>query len=201
MQGMQNQKRHICFFSRKCDTCILFLKELDRSGYLSEFVMQSVDGKPRSELPRFLKKVPTIVVKEDDGSSKTLEGEDCVNWLFTRKMREQSASRPAPAASVPSQAMAQVAEVMEFNQIELGGGREMYSFIDEEATGGNGSARILKNYDYIAGPPMISAQGQMMSPPAAMAPKKSKKEEMFDAQFEAFQRDREMGMPKARPRQ
>ncbi len=162
--------------------------------------MQSVDGKPRAELPRFLKKVPTIVVKEPDGSSNTLEGEDCVNWLFTRKMQEQSASRAAPAASVPSQAMAQAAEVMEFNQIELGGGREMYSFIDEEATGGNGSARILKNYDYIGGPPMISAQGQMM-PPAALAPKKSKKEEMFDAQFEAFQRDREAGMPKARPRQ
>ncbi len=198
---MQNQKRHICFFSRKCDTCILFLKELDRSSYLSEFAFQCIDGKPRSELPRFLKKVPTIVVKEDDGSSNTLEGEDCVNWLFTRKMREQAASRPAPAASVPSQAMAQAAEVMEFNQIELGGGREMYSFIDEEATGGNGSARILKNYDYIAGPPMISAQGQMMAPPAAMAPKKSKKEEMFDAQFEAFQRDREAGMPKMRPRQ
>lgn len=162
--------------------------------------MQSVDGKPRAELPRFLKKVPTIVVKEDDGSSNTLEGEDCVNWLFTRKMREQAASRPAPAASVPSQAMAMAAEVMEFNQIELGGGREMYSFIDEEATGGNGSARILKNYDYIAGPPMISAQGQVMPPPT-MAPKKSKKEEMFDAQFEAFQRDREAGMPKPRPRQ
>jgi hypothetical protein len=198
---MQNQKRHICFFSRKCDTCILFLKELDRSAYLSEFAFQCVDGKPRSELPRFLKKVPTIVVKEDDGSSNTLEGEDCVNWLFTRKMKEQNSSRAAPAASVPSQAMAHAAEVMEFNQIELGGGREMYSFIDEEVNGGNGSARILKNYDYIAGPPMISAQGQMMSPPAAMAPKKSKKEEMFDAQFEAFQRDREAGMPKMRPRQ
>jgi hypothetical protein len=197
---MQNQKRHICFFSRKCDTCILFLKELDRSAYLSEFAFQCVDGKPRAELPRFLKKVPTIVVKENDGSSNTLEGEDCVNWLFTRKMQEQTASRPAPAAAVPSQAMAQAAEVMEFNQIELGGGREMYSFIDEEATGGNGSLRILKNYDYIAGPPMISAQGQVIAPPS-MAPKKSKKEEMFDAQFEAFQRDREMGMPKRRPAQ
>lgn len=198
---MQNQKRYICFFSRKCDTCILFLKELDRSGYLSEFAMQSVDGKPRADLPRFLKKVPTIVVKEDDGSSNTLEGEDCINWLFTRKMREQSASRSAPASALPSQAMEQAAEVMEFNQIELGGGREMYSFIDEEATGGNGSARILKNYDYIGGAPMIGAQGQMMPPQAALGPKKSKKEEMFDAQFEAFQRDRDSGMPKQRPRQ
>ena len=89
-----------------------------------------------------------------------------------------------------------------FNILENGAiGTDTYSFLDSDgATDGNGGARIQHSYVFLNGAP-----GSMGKPTATVLTnhndKRSKKEEMFDAQMEQYQRERAKGMPQMVMRQ
>jgi hypothetical protein len=198
---MASQKA-ICYLSAKCPWSIAFLKELDQTSFKNEVKLVCVDPSPnRPPLPSFLKKVPTLVVA---GDPEPKTDSEVMNWLSIRKLQTQAirARPPAPGVSAPSQVQQSLpSEPEPFIFSEMGGaGQDPYSFIDQDtSTAGNGGMRIAHNFEFLGGPLLSQGGGGEMPP--AMGQKKSKKEEMFDAQMEAYQRDRESGMPQARPRQ
>lgn len=206
------QQRHIAFVSPKCQWSLGFLRELEKTPYLAEFKIVDVATLPKP-YPSFLKKVPTLVITNDQREKEILTDAEVMNWLSLRKLRDSSRTpRAAPAGvSAPSAVQQSVpGEPEPFVFSEMGGsGQDPYSFIDQDTnTQGNGGMRIQHNYEYLGmdaafgdggGPAPLSAP--QMSGGGAGGQKKSKKEEMFDAQMEAYQREREMGMPQVRPRQ
>ena len=90
--------------------------------------------------------------------------------------------------------------------MEMGGmGQDPYSFLDQDtSTAGNGGMRIQHSFEYLAGATAMgtaSAAGIGGGGDSRGGQQKSKKEELFDKQMEAYQREREAGMPQMRPRQ
>lgn len=202
--GMASAQNAICYVSAKCPWSIAFLKELDQTSFKNEVKLVCVDPSPnRPPLPSFLKKVPTLVVA---GDPEPKTDSEVMNWLSIRKLQTQarSARPPAPGVTAPSQVQQSMpGEPEPFIFSEMGSfGQDPYSFIDQDtSTAGNGGMRIAHSFEFLNGPPLAQGAGGMPGGPPAMGQKKSKKEEMFDAQMEAYQRDREAGMPQVRPRQ
>lgn len=201
--------KNICFYSNKCAWSKAFLTELANTPFKSEFSFICVDPAPnRPQLPSWLKKVPTLVIR---GESEPRTDAEVMNWLSMKRMGQQplpGATRQAPATSAPSQVKdSKPTEPMEWNSMEMGGmGQDPYSFLDQDtSTAGNGGMRIQHSFEYLNGGAAfgtaaansIGAGG--MSSGSGQA--RSKKEEMFDKQMEAYQRERESGMPQMRPRQ
>ena len=90
--------------------------------------------------------------------------------------------------------------------MEMGGmGQDPYSFLDQDtSTAGNGGMRIQHSFEYLNGGAAFgtaAANNLGGGGGGGGGAARTKKEEMFDKQMEAYQREREMGMPQARPRQ
>lgn len=203
------QAKHVCFFSKKCDWSLAFLRELDRTPYKSEFAFVCVDPAPdRPKLPGWLKKVPTLVIQ---GEPEPRTDAEVMNWLSQRRLGGEpmvGTTRPPPATSAPSQVKQSVpSEPEPFIGMEMGGtGQDPYSFIDQDtSTNGNGGMRIQHSFEFLNGAAAFGAASAnnmgMSAGGAGSGQPKSKKEEMFDKQMEAYQREREQGMPQMRPRQ
>lgn len=200
---MQRQGKHICFYSKKCEWSVGFLKELQRTQYMNEFSFVCVDPSPdRPKLPSWLKKVPTLVIQ---GEAEPLTDAEVMNWLSLRRLRETPASggnTSAPATSAPSQVQSSSpGEPEPFNDMEMGcNGCDPYSFVDQDTSSqGNGGTRIQHSFEFLNGGAAFGTAAA--GAPAQSGQPKSKKEEMFDKQMEAYQRERENGMPQMRPRQ
>lgn len=190
------QPKHICFYSNKCEWSRTFISELANTPYKSEFTFVCVDPSPnRPQLPGWLKKVPTLVIR---GESEPRVDSEVMNWLFERRLKDGGARAPAggPAAAAQSD------EPDAFNMLEIGAmGTDTYSFLDSDGgTGGDGGARIQHSYVFLneaAGPGIKQTKTVLTS----HNDKRSKKEEMFDAQMEQYQRERAKGMPQMVMRQ
>ena len=78
----QSQPPHICFYSNKCDWSEAFIKELSTTQYKQEFQFVCVDTTPKSQLPNWLKQVPTLLIKGDPEPVKV--NSDVLNWLYER---------------------------------------------------------------------------------------------------------------------
>ena len=89
----QSQPPHICFYSNKCDWSEAFIKELSTTQYKQEFQFVCVDTTPKSQLPNWLKQVPTLLIKGDPEPVKV--NSDVLNWLYERKMKDTSRSPTA----------------------------------------------------------------------------------------------------------
>jgi len=154
-----------------------------------------VDPSPgRPPLPGWLKKVPTIVVA---GEGEPRTDSDVMNWLYEKRMKDgegqQGAASSQPGAGEPSafSMMEQVSFAKGFS----------YSGLDADTSSqGTGGATMPGAFAFLSG---AASEGDRLSSDipggqaaAASSQRRSKKEEMFDKQMEAYQRDRESGMPR-----
>jgi hypothetical protein len=194
-----SQAKHICFYSNKCEWSRTFITELANTPYKSEFTFICVDPSPnRPQLPGWIKKVPTLVIR---GESEPRVDSEVMNWLFERRLKDGAGGKVGGGSAGPVGA-AGVDEPDAFNTLEMGTmGTDTYSFLDSDGgTAGNGGARIQHNFAFLNG-----AAGPGVKQSATVLTnhndKRSKKEEMFDAQMEAYQRERAMGMPQMVMRQ
>jgi hypothetical protein len=190
---MSSQASNICFYSNKCQWSKAFITELAKTPWKSQFRFICVDpGPDRPQLPGWLKKVPTIVVA-GEGDPRT--DSDVMNWLYEKRMKEgqQNGAPTAAAGSAEPEAFS----MMENVSFAKGFG---YSGVDVDTSSqGTGGTSIPGAFAFLDGG-QVNGQslGKDMGP-TAHAPssqRRSKKEEMFDKQMEAYQRDREQGMPK-----
>ena len=198
---MANRQANICFYSNKCDWSEAFIKELAATPYKTEFQYVCVDTTPRSQLPEWLKKVPTLLIRGDDPPIKT--DSEVLNWLYIRKLKD---TQREPARLQQPQGKPVSVEPEAWNVSEMGGKlSESYGNLVE----GSGAAvqnSSSKNFDFgflngNAAPGDRTTQGiggdSMRQEPGRA---KSKKEEMFDKQMEAYQQSRDTGLPLVRPR-
>ena len=195
-----NQQQNLCFYSNRCQWSKAFIVELAKTPWKNSFRFISVDpGPTRPQLPGWLKKVPTIVVA-GEGDPRT--DSDVMNWLYEKKMAEGGNSGGGGGAQVGSAEPAAFS-MMENVSFAKGFG---YSGLDVDTSSqGNGGDSIPGAFSYLNGG---SAGGDRLSQefPGGAAPaggaasqRRSKKEEMFDKQMEAYQRDRDSGMPQRGP--
>jgi hypothetical protein len=202
--SLRQQAANICYYSNKCEWSEAFIKELAATPYKSEFQFVSVDTTPRSQLPDWLKKVPTLLIRGDDPPIKT--DSEVLNWLYIRKLKDTQ-REPARVQQSPGQAQGQgqgLGEPEAWNISEMGGKlSESYGNLAEGPGVENSSS---KNFDFgflngNAAPGDRTTQGiggdSMRQEPGRA---KSKKEEMFDKQMEAYQQNRNSGLPQVRPR-
>jgi hypothetical protein len=200
----QGQPNNVCFYSNKCEWSEAFLKELSKTSYKSEFQFVCIDTTPRAELPTWLKQVPTLLIRDDQEPVKT--NSDVLNWLYERKMKDNNKSSgglpprgPMPAGPAGTSSSD---EPEAWNISEMGGKlSETYSNLAEGNNFDNSSTKNW-DFDFLNGNTAQgdrSAQGMgdnsMRQEPSRT---KSKKEEMFDKQMEAYQRNRDNGLPQKR---
>lgn len=195
------QAKHICFYSNKCEWSRTFITELANTPYKGEFTFVCVDPSPnRPPLPGWLKKVPTLIIHKE---TEPRVDSEVMNWLFERRLKDGAGGSAGGRAGAAGPTAASAADEPDaFNILENGAiGTDTYSFLDSDgATDGNGGARIQHSYVFLNGAP-----GSMGKPTATVLTnhndKRSKKEEMFDAQMEQYQRERAKGMPQMVMRQ
>ena len=188
--------QHICYYSNKCEWSRTFLTEIANTPYKSEFMYVCVDPSPnRQPLPTWLKKVPTLIVK---GKNEPLVDSEVMNWLFERRLKDGAAHNPSGSGG------AAMDEPEPFMNLEMGSrASDIYSFLDSDGTAqGSGGARIQHNFEFVngsgGGGPAARQGNTIMT---NHNPNRSKKEELFDAQMESYQRERSAGMPQMVMRQ
>lgn len=186
-----SQPSNICFYSNKCQWSKAFITELSRTPWKGDFRFICVDPSPsRPQLPSWLKKVPTIVVS---GESEPRTDSDVMNWLYEKRMKEPTTSQNGAAPSAPGSADPEAFSMFENVSFAKGFG---YSGIDVDTSSqGTGGTSIPGAFSFLGGGESASLDPGGPAPPTG-SQRRSKKEEMFDKQMEAYQRDREMGMPK-----
>jgi hypothetical protein len=190
---MSSQATNICFYSNKCQWSKAFITELSKTPWKGQFRFICVDPSPnRPQLPGWLKKVPTIVVS---GEAEPRTDSDVMNWLMEKRLKEGGSTQTGAPSAGPGAAEPDPFSMMENVSFAKG---FSYSGIDVDTSSqGSGGTTIPGAFSFLNETPSVAAlsapagaQGQMTSQ------RRSKKEEMFDKQMEAYQRDREQGMPK-----
>jgi hypothetical protein len=199
-RGPQQQPVHICFFSTKCEWSKAFISEIAQTPYKAEFRFINVDPSPqRPPLPGWLKKVPTLVIA---GEPEPRTDADVMNWLYERKLKDGRSGQALVSGGGGAQAQGP-AEPAAFAFGEMGGiYDDAYSSVDDTELQPMGH-----NFSYLGG---AAAQGtregqQFQVGGGGMGggggDHRSKKEKMFDAQMEAYQKDRNAGIPQLVRRQ
>jgi hypothetical protein len=198
---------HICFYSNSCKWSKAFLEELAQTPYKKEFRYVCIDPSPnRPSLPSFLNpkvnskaSVPCILIT---GEPEPRFGSDVMNWLYEKRMKE-TAKQASTQANSPDGAPG--GEPMGWNSMEhvsfaKGFG---YSFNDSDTTNdGNGGLRLPGAFSLLNGQAATGERTANEFPGGSQQGRsKTKKEELFDKQMEAYQRAREEGMPKVAARQ
>jgi hypothetical protein len=186
---MNSQPSNICFYSNKCQWSKAFITELSKTSWKSQFRFICVDPGPnKPQLPGWLKKVPTIVVA---GESDPRTDSDVMNWLYEKRMKEGGGQTGAPPAA------AGAAEPSAFSMMENVSFAKGFSYsgldVDTSSQGGGGMT-MPGAFAFLGGEPTSLAQEAGTT--VVSSQRRSKKEEMFDKQMEAYQRDRDNGMPK-----
>ena len=67
------EKKHICYYSNKCQWSKAFIMEVSNTPYKKQFQYVCVDPPLTQALPKFLKKVPTLVIQGE--SEPRVDGE------------------------------------------------------------------------------------------------------------------------------
>jgi hypothetical protein len=191
---------HICFYSNRCEWSKAFVTELSQTPYKGEFRFVCVDPAPnRPQLPSWLKQTPTLVIS---GEPEPRTDSEVMNWLYERKMKDgggkQSGGGGAggpPGSSDPEP----------YLDSEMGGGfGDSYSFLGDDTTAqGNGgnSSKMRHNFTYLNGQDSVSTREASNFQTTSVDQKRSKKEQLFDQQYEQMMKSRDAGMPKPMMRQ
>jgi hypothetical protein len=201
MSGRQNSNpSHICFYSNGCKFCKAFIQELSQTPWTGEFRFICADQ--AQNRPAWLKKVPTLVIA---GEQEPRTDAEVMNWLYERKLREGGKMKPqGHQTAAPSMG----GDPEAWNGIENGalgdGGPLAYSDINADTSttsDSKGNISIAGTYSFLHGAASMGDRTSDSLPGAgAMGVRKSKKEELFDKQMEAYQRERDSGMPRFQQR-
>ena len=197
MNRGQPQSIHICFYSNRCEWSKAFITEISQTPYHKEFRFICVDPSPnRPQLPAWLKQTPTLVIQ---GEPEPRTNSEVMNWLYERKMKDGGGNRnsnnPSTGPSEPEPYM----------DMEMGGGfGDSYSFLGDDTTAqGNGgnSSQMRHNFTYLNGQDGVSTREASSFQTTSTDQKRSKKEQLFDQQYEQMMKARDSGMPKPMMRQ
>jgi hypothetical protein len=194
---MSGRPIHICYYSNKCQWSKAFINEIANTPWKSQFHYVCVDpSSTRPALPTWLKKVPTLIL-QGDPEPKT--DSDVMNWLYEKKLKSNEAMRseghqgPAPGAGGDPDAWNTL------EQANFSKGGFTYSGLNvDTSTQGTGGLSMPGAFSFLNGNSATGDRSSDVSGPPEMGRKKSKKEELFDKQMEAYQRDRDDGVPKKR---
>jgi hypothetical protein len=181
---------HICFYSNRCDWSKAFIEEISKTKYHHDFRFICVDPSPnRPQLPSWLKQTPTLVIS---GEPEPRTNSDVMNWLYERKMQDGGKGAPGAAAAVGA------AEPEPYLDTEMGGGYgDSYSFIGTDTSAqGNGGLSMMHNFAFLNGQDSVSTREATNFQTTSSNQKRSKKEELFDQQYEQMMKGRESFMPK-----
>jgi len=184
------RKKNLCYYSNKCQWSKAFIMEISTTNYKSDFQYICVDPPVKTQLPKWLTKVPTLVIQ---GESEPRTDGEVMNWLYENKMKQQTKSVPSKSdASVSEPDAWSMAENVSFSK-NVG-----YSFNDSDtSTQGNGGTTIPGSFAFLNGSSgMGEKTSQDFNPGKTEQGRgRSKKEEMFDKQMEEYQRSRDLGLP------
>lgn len=190
---------HICFYSNRCEWSKVFITEISQTPYHKEFRFICVDPSPnRPQLPSWLKQTPTLVIS---GEPEPRTDNEVMNWLYERKMRDGGGSKGGSGGGGGVQAGP--SEPEPYLDMEMGGGfGDSYSFLgDDTSTQGNGGMRMKHNFTYLNGQDGVSTREASNFQSTSSDQKRSKKEQLFDQQYEQMMKSRDAGMPKPMMRQ
>ena len=184
------RKKNLCYYSNKCQWSKAFIMEISSTSYKSEFQYICVDPPLQQQLPKWLKKVPTLVIH---GESEPRTDGEVMNWLYENKMKQQQPSVGPKSTTASNEPDAwSMAENVSFSK---GVG---YSFNDSDtSTGGNGGTTIPGSFAFLHGANAMGDKASQEFNPGKteQGRGRSKKEEMFDKQMEEYQRSRDLGLP------
>jgi hypothetical protein len=186
------QPEHICFYSNKCNWSKAFLTELATTPWKQTFRFVCVDPSPnRPAIPSWLTKVPTLVIK---GEQQPRTDGEVMNWLSEMKLKG-GGNVGAPSGG-PSEYEA--FNMMEHQSFAKGFG---YSGLDVDTSAqGNGGFTIPGAFSFLNGAAATGDRTANTIPSMADTAKRSKKEQMMDAQMEEYIKQRNMGIPQGPPR-
>jgi len=186
---------HICFYSNRCDWSKAFVEEISRTSYHNEFRFICVDPSPnRPALPSWLKQTPTLVIS---GEPEPRTNSDVMNWLYERKMRDGNKSvstgTGGGAGGAGAVGPAAALDPEPYLDMEMGGGYgDSYSFIGTDTSAqGNGGLSMKHNFTYLNGQDGVSTREASTFHTTSSNQKRSKKEELFDQQYEQMMKGRE----------
>ena len=175
---------HICFYSNRCEWSKAFIDEISKTNYHVEFRYICADPSPeRAALPSWLRQTPTLVIA---GEPEPRINSEVMNWLYERKMKdgkEQTAQgnfEPEP-----------------YLDIEMGSGfGDQYSFVGADTSAqGDGGMSMKHNFTYLNGQESVGTREASSFQTTSSNSKRSKKEELLDAQMESYLKGRDSGMP------
>jgi hypothetical protein len=186
------QPEHICFYSNKCNWSKAFLTELANTPWKQSFRFVCVDPSPnRPPIPSWLTKVPTLVIK---GEQQPRTDGEVMNWLSEMKLKGGGAMGGPSGGPSEYEAF----NMMEHQSFAKGFG---YSGLDvDTSTQGNGGASIPGAFAFLNGAAATGDRTGNTIPSMADTAKRSKKEQMMDAQMEEYIKERNRGIPQGPPR-
>lgn len=188
---------HICFYSNRCEWSKAFVTEISQTPYHKEFRFICVDPGPnRPQLPSWLRQTPTLVIS---GEPEPRTDSEVMNWLYERKMKDGGGNKAGGGGG----GQAGPLEPEPYLDSEMGGGfGDSYSFIgDDTSTQGNGGMRMKHNFTYLNGQDSVGTREASSFQTTGVDQKRSKKEQLFDQQYEQMMKARDAGMPKPVMRQ
>lgn len=196
------QALHICYYSNRCPWSKAFLEELSKTPWKREFTYICVDPGPnRPQLPRWLEKTPTLAIR---GEKEPRIDAEVMNWLYERRMREQSSGngQGQQQASIDPAA---ATDIEAWNRAELGGGLgnasgSFYSFLNDDTTTKGTGASMPGTFSFLNGQAASGQRSVDLYPGGGGGEKRTKREQMFDQQMEDYMKHRDQGMPKGPPR-
>lgn len=180
---------HILFYSNRCEWSKAFIEEISKTNYHQELRFICVDPGPnRPALPSWLKQTPTLVIS---GEPEPRTNGEVMNWLYERKMKDGGGAKGGNGA------VQGPAEPEPYLDMEMGGGYgDSYSFIGADTTAqGNGGLSMMHNFAFLGGSDSVGTREASSFQTTNSNAKRSKKEEMLDAQIEQYKNQREIGMP------
>jgi hypothetical protein len=181
---------HILFYSNRCEWSKAFIEEISKTNYHQELRFICVDPGPnRPALPSWLKQTPTLVIS---GEPEPRTNGEVMNWLYERKMKDGGGSKGGNGGGGQGPA-----EPEPYLDMEMGGGYgDQYSFIGADTSAeGNGGLSMKHNFTYLGGGDAMSTREASNFQTTNSNAKRSKKEEMLDAQIAQYKNQREIGMP------
>jgi hypothetical protein len=194
MNSTDMAQKNICFYSNKCDWSKAFIKEIAPTPLKGTFTYICIDKDAqgrRPNLPEWLKKVPTLVIKGDPEPIKT--DAEVMNWLYTEKMKISGPGGGGNGGA--SGALASLEPEAWMNNEMSSGLKDAYSFIDDTSGG-----FLSRSFDLLSGPGTRTGSDIHGGSGGGSSEQKTKKEQLFDSQMEAYMKNRESGMPQQRPR-
>jgi hypothetical protein len=188
------QPEHICFYSNKCNWSKAFLTELATTPWKQTFRFVCVDPSPnRAPIPSWLTKVPTLVIK---GEQQPRTDGEVMNWLSEMKLKG-GGNVGAPSGGGGATEY-EAFNMMEHQSFAKGFG---YSGLDVDTSAqGNGGFTIPGAFSFLNGAAATGDRTANTIPSMADTAKRSKKEQMMDAQMEEYIKQRNMGIPQGPPR-